>query len=283
MTSMKSAFESLALGLIFSAGLLAQDATAPSQTPVPATSASVTSSGDLPKFPVVSNSFELFDDSVEVREGDEKSDATSYNVSALLDIIPAVKASTQEHLKANVDRKADFRTLFNHPDDFRGRVVQFRATLNIVADHPTELTDKNGAAIQLTRGYATTDYQVLTFFSLEPIPDSIKEGSAILVTGVFMQRFAYINRETPGRKVTWTPLIVVKKLEPLVEKVEQPISNARFAGYIFFSLVAVALLLVYYTRESGRANRANIFRQKRIEKTGKDRLFPGPDSGIKKK
>ncbi len=194
----------------------------------------------------------------------------------MLDIIPQIKACSLEYMKANVDKTAAFKKIFNHPTDYRGHVVQFESTVKFLYEHAEHLKDANGTEYTLARGHLTSSYQMITFLSVDPLPPGLKLGDGVLLTGVFIQRFAYVNRKTPGVELTWTPLIVAKCLEPITIKEEPPLNTAWIIGYIFFALMAVGLFLMYSTKISSRNARNNIFRRMRIERGGKDRIFPGP-------
>ena len=266
----------LTLAAVFAASISAEDEPvktdkpAQSETPVPAATAP-----RLPKFPVVSDKFGQIEDDKEMSD-DGLPEATSYSRAVLLDIIPALQASTLEHLKANVDKDASFKKIFNHPGDYRGHVVQFEATVKFLFDNSEKVKDANGNVLSIARGHLSSSYQIISFLSVEPLPPGLKKGDAVLLTGVFMQRFAYINKKTPGVELTWTPLIVAKKLEPITLKEEAPPNTAWIVGYVFFSLMAVGLFLAYSSRENRKTMRNNIFRKIKVERTGKDRQFPGP-------
>ena len=255
----------------------ATPATTPAATPstTNAATTSATSTGAMPKFPYISTKYEQIDDNKDFTD-EGMPDATGYDMGLMLELVQAVDASSQEHLKANVDKDAAFKKIFNHPADFRGHVVQFESTVKFLYDHPEKLTDANGKVYTLARGHLSSSYQLITFLSVDPLPAGIKPGDAVLLTGVFVQRFAYINRKTPGVELTWTPMILCKRLEPITLKEEAPVNTAWIIGYIFFSLMAVGLFLAYSSRESRRTIRENVFRKIKVQRSGKDRLFPGP-------
>src|SRR6185295_16804039 len=100
----------------------------------------------------------------------------------------------------------------------------------------------------MARGHATTSYNPFTYLSIEPLPPGMKKDDPILVTGIFLQRFAYLNSEMPGQKLTWTPLIVVKKLEKMTIKEEPETSSAFIIADVIFAMVAVGLLMLYANR-----------------------------------
>lgn len=273
----------LMLAAILTASIAAEDAAvktdkpAQAETPAtaPATTASVTAAPNQPKFPIVSDKFSQIEDDKEMSD-EGLPEATSYSRDVLLDMLPALQASTQEHLKASVDKDASFKKIFNHPGDYRGHVVQFEATVKFLFDNPEKVKDASGNVLTIARGHLSSSYQLISFLSLEPLPPGLKKGDAVLLTGVFMQRFAYINKKTPGVELTWTPLIVAKKLEPISITEEAPPNTAWIIGYVFFSLMAVGLFLAYSSRENRKTIRNNIFRKIKVERTGKDRQFPGP-------
>ena len=256
-------------------------ASTPATTPIATPSSTLATTGSpantaaMPKFPYISTKYEQIDDNKDFTD-EGMPDATSYDMGLMLELVQAVDASSQEHLKASVDKGAAFKKIFNHPSDFRGHVVQFESTVKFLYEHSEKLTDPNGKVYTLARGHLSSSYQLITFLSVEPLPAGLKSGDAVLLTGVFVQRFAYINRKTPGVELTWTPLILCKRLEPITLKEEAPVNTAWIVGYIFFSLMAVGLFLAYSSRESRRTVRENVFRKIKVQRSGKDRLFPGP-------
>lgn len=257
------------LAVLLAAQLFAEDATPPT------TAATSPATAGMPTFPLKSSRFDLLDDSKDTID-DGMPDSTSYDAAMMLDLIPAIQASSLEHLKANVDHSASFKKIFNHPNDYRGHVVQFESTVKFLYDNPEKLTDAKGNVVTLARGHLASSYQLITFLSVDPLPPGLKSGDAVMLTGVFVQRFAYVNRKTPGVELTWTPLILAKRLEPITIKEEAPANTAWIIGYIFFSLMAVGLFLAYSSRESRRTIRENVFRKIKVQRSGKDRLFPGP-------
>jgi hypothetical protein len=260
------------------AGAKAAPVPAEQKEPKQEAAAATSSTQALPTFPIQSDEFNAIHDGMEDEDEDDNTAAKHYNPYAVLDVIPALRASTPQHLAANVDKQgsytfAGFKKLFNHPVQFRGHVVQFDGTVKFLYEKPSVLTE-NGNNIELARGLVSTSYQPVSFLSLAPLPAKLKVGDSVRVTGIFVQRFAYINQEMPGLKLTWTPLIVIQKLEPIEIKEEPPTSMAWFIGYIVFGMVAVALVLTRLSSKRGMVERSNVFRRMRIQREGKDRAFP---------
>ncbi len=276
----RTIFQTFLLLSAFCAGaVFSGEAPTPGETPAkPETSAPATvpDAKNMPVFPITSPDFADIDDEKAIPYDGSAPEATFYRKDMLRKLIPALQNSTQEHLKANIDKNATFKKIFNHPEEFRGHVVQFESTLKFIYEHPDTVTDDKGNTISLARGHASTSYQPITYLSLEPLPDGIKIDDPVLVTGIFLQRFAYENRNMPGRELTWTPLIVCKKLERMVVKEEPPTSNAYIIGDVVFAMVAVGLLLLYANRQSGRVIRSNVFTRIKSQRDGGDRQFPGP-------
>ena len=89
-----------------------------------------------------------------------------------------------------------------------------------------------------------------------------------------MKRFAYLNMRKPGVELTWTPLVVVQKLEPYKEAEAEPVSNEKFLGYIAFVLIAVIIFFIKSGRNSRSVARSNPFTQIKNERGGPATLFP---------
>lgn len=250
-------------------------------TPKKDTAPATTSTGtaqpgkEQPKFPLKSDALSEIKDGFEDLDDDQNVAAMHYDNEPMQEIVAALRASSMEHLKESVDSSATFKKIFNHAEEYRGHVVEFDGTLKFIYEHPENI-DVGGEKIPLARGHITTSYQVLTYVSLEPLPAGMKIGDAVRVTGVYMQRHAYISSEMPGQKLTWAPLLVVKKLEPIALKEEAPPKTAWFIGYILFGGIAVVLVLTGLSRRRELVARRNVFTQMKNSRDndGKSRLFP---------
>ncbi|MEI6235832.1 MAG: hypothetical protein WCT04_22485 [Planctomycetota bacterium] len=246
-------------------------------TPItaPAATPAFSNTSAMPKFPLINTRFEQIEDGNDM-PSEGLPEATGYDISLMQELAESLQACSNDYLKANLDKDASFKKMFNHPKDYRGHVVQFESTVKFLYVNPERLKDSKGNPLTLMRGHLSSSHQLITFLSIEPLPPGLKIGDDVLLTGVFVQRFAYINRKTPGIELTWTPLILAKHLEPIIIKEDPPPSAPWILGYIFFCSIAVGLFLMYRSRESGKTSRNNIFRRMKIQRTGKDRIFPGP-------
>jgi hypothetical protein len=222
-----------------------------------------------PTFPLKSERFDWIVD-------DEVDQITrTIELFPLLDILDALHASTPEHLAANVDKAADFRQIYLHPEQYRGHVVAFNGTFRYRYEESLEIKGENDAVRKLDRGQISSGGNLISVISTEPFPKDLKPGDTVRFTGVMMQRFAYINDRKPGVQWTLTPLIVVQRIEPYREEV--PSTNTGvFVGYIVFLMVGVGFFLLYNAKKESAIRRGNYFRQMKIANGGGDTLFPGP-------
>ncbi|HLX60276.1 MAG TPA: hypothetical protein VKX17_03235 [Planctomycetota bacterium] len=252
----------------------------------PETKPAPTAASDAPKaqpvFPLKTPAISEIRDGFEDYDEDGNLAALHYVDEAARDVVAALNASSMEHMRASIDPELRamgpdkaFKRIFNHAADYRGHVVDFEGTLQYIHDKP-EHVELDGKTIPLVCGHLDSSYQVLTYMSIEPLRAGMKVGDPVRITGVFLQRFAYLSRQMPGQKLAWTPLIIVKKVEPIVVAEEPPPKTAWVIGYILFGGIALVLVLAGISKRRDLVARRNIFtRMKRNrDNDGKDRLFP---------
>jgi hypothetical protein len=195
--------------------------------------------GPGPKFPLQSEWFvhiaDIMPDDKNVGDVEE---AQALEQHALEDILIALQASSDEHLKANVDPDVTYKNLMREAEKYRGHVVQVRGLLETSERFPI-LDNKSGVS-ELYRGQTSTIYgQINTFLSIErPDPELIKHP--VRITGIFMKRYAFKNR-LAGEKLTWTPVILVKKVEAFSEADVGPAPLSNIAK-LAIAMVVVLLL-----------------------------------------
>lgn len=226
----------------------------------------------LPKFPVQAESFsEIIEE--QDQQLDNQEGAMKIEKFPLLDIVAALKSSTPEHLNANIDKDANFRNLMVHPENYHGHVVQFDSTFRY-AFQLTHDTDLAGAPFTLYHGQVTSNKNVISFASLQPLPEGLQPGQTVRFTGIFMKRFAYLNKRKPGVEVTWTPLILIQKLEPYKEPEAPQASEEMFLIYIAFIVIAVVIYFIKSGRNARAVARNNPFTKIKNNRDGPPTLFP---------
>lgn len=223
----------------------------------------------LQKFPVQAESFSEIEEDYTNEDG-----AMKIEKFALLEIVAALKASTPEHLNANIDKDANFRNLMVHPEKFRGHVVQFDATFRFIYQLPIRDEDLTGSPLTLYHGQLSSRGNLISFASLQPLPDGLQPGQTVRFTGIFMKRFAYLNKRKPGVELTWTPLIIIQKLEPYKEPEAPQTSEEMFLGYIAFILIAAVIFFIKSRRNTHAVARSNPFTKIKNSRDGPPTLFP---------
>lgn len=212
-----------------------------------------------PKFPLQSEWFvhiaDIMPDDKNVGDVEE---AQALEQHALEDILIALQASSDDHLKANVNPDVTYKNLMREAEKYRGHVVQIRGLLETSERFPI-LDNKSGVS-ELYRGQTSTIYgQINTFLSIErPDPELIKHP--VRITGIFMKRYAFKNR-LAGEKLTWTPVILVKKVEPFSEADVGPAPMSNIAKLAIAMVVVLLLGRLAYrvTSVQSRSAKGNPF------------------------
>lgn len=181
----------------------------------------------MPQFPLKSEYFGMVVDSQTSLE--DQQEAQQIEANAMNDILKAISQSSDEHLVASVNQKAKFVELMLRAEQYRGHVVQIRGLLE---SSETMKVGENPAGVQRVYMGQISNLmgQIVTFVSLTP-PEAT-EKLPVRLTGVFLKRYAYLNRRE-GDKLTWTPLVFVKRVEPYSEEDErQKAGQASTLSYI---------------------------------------------------
>jgi len=223
----------------------------PNATAIPAQPAQPAPAG-MPQFPLKSEYFGMVVDSQTSIE--DQQEAQQIEANAMNDILKAISASSEEHLFASVDQKAKFRELMLRAEQYRGHVVQIRGLLE---SSETMKVGENPAGVQRVYMGQISNLmgEIVTFVSLTP-PEAT-EKLPVRLTGVFLKRYAYLNRRE-GEKLTWTPLVFVKRVEPYSEEDERKkegqtslisyiLSGAAF--FVFAAWFVFRLSRFNYTRK----------------------------------
>lgn len=216
--------------------------------------------GKGPKFPLESEWFihiaDIMPDDKNVGDVEE---AQQLELHALEDILIALQASSDAHLKASITpSEALFKSLMRGAEKFRGHVVQRRGLLEVSERFP--IPDNKSGISELYRGQISSIYgEIFTFLSIErPNPDLIKHPARL--TGVFMKRYAYKNR-LAGEKQTWTPLLIVKNVEAYSESdaPATPMSNLAKMAIVMVVVLLLGRLAFRVTSVQAKTARGNPF------------------------
>ena len=209
-------------------------------------------------FPLQSEFFQYVLDN----QAEDQKEAQQIELNAMKDILAALKGASEEQLTAAINPKATFRELMLRPEQYRGHVVRTRGLLKF-SEVPKHISE--AAGVQLYRGQiANMMGEIVTYISLTP-PESSKD-LPVRLTGIFLKRYAYLN-EQEGEKLTWTPLVFVKRVEPYGEDQEYP--KASPLSYLLIGVVVFVFIAWFGFRVSryntSRVVKNNPFTKKKRE------------------
>jgi hypothetical protein len=236
--------------------------------------------GPPPTFPLKQDIFSSIEDDDEHLSNniDRKTGEMELDLFPMEAMLHALRASTQEHLEANIAKDVTYDDLMRNPDKYRGQVVRLTGILQQVGDNGI-FTNTAGVK-KLWRGYVSNGQNnIITFRSLEPLPPELEKGRNVELVGIFLQRYAYLNRY-PGEKVTWAPMLFCRTLKP--HKVIQPAGpnpmNSPLAIIVF---VVLSILAVFYcynrSKLKGGGIIPNKFSRMKAERAGPESVnFPTP-------
>ena len=230
----------------------------------------------IPTYPLKTENFKDIEDDYNDSEG-----ASNLEPRAFQDIIAALHATPYAYVKEHVNPAITYVTMMNKPESCRGELVKLSGTLRYIVesqpDPPLEgVTKYWKGQISVGAKYITT------FISLEPLPADVQIGRAINVQGIFMKRYVYANR-APGNEGTWTPLVIVSKVERAVD-FEQPASawmNSPY-GIALFLFVGIGMAAYLWMRKNAGGKYPNRFSRMKEDKHGPAGNFPRPNSSPKK-
>ena len=141
------------------------------------------------------------------------------------------------------------------------------------------LDETRAGQIKIWKGQTSNSMgQIVSFRLIDPPPPNLEVGRFVKMTGIFMKRYAYLNRHA-GEKLTWTPLIYVRSLEPQVETDPSAGSNSmtKITSIGISILVTLGLLAYFYGRMQEKTVRGNYFTRLKQERSGKPQgKFPRP-------
>lgn len=237
------------------------------------------SASGLPVFPLKSEYFELVAD-----KSDEDEEAMRLEFHALEDILVALQACNDEYLKKNVSptitTETAYRTLMLHAEDYRGHVVQLRGALEYYDRFPIQ-DNKCGLEVLYRGQLSTITGKLYTFFSIQRPPEELMH-KPVRVTGVFLKRYAYMNR-LAGTKLTWTPAVIARGLEAYSEAdvapTHDPISGTTALLICIFLAFIVVRVFFEIRRQRLKSARENPFLQQRRKQGG---AAPAPKPPQKK-
>ena len=230
-------------------------------------------SGTPPTFPVKSDTFANLDE--EQKDGKEPD---MIEQDALEVVLTAVRASTQESLKQNVNPKVTYAMMMNDFKSCHGEVVKVSGTLRMVNEIERTGKPPMAGVTKYWRGQISVGTKkIMTFISIEPLPKDLAIGRGTDVVGVFLKKWVYTN-EAPGEQVTWTPLIVCRRVERVTDydNVATGAMNSP-VGIGIFVFVGAGILIYLWTRSTSKARYGNKFTRLKSERSNSGgRNFPRP-------
>jgi len=246
------------------------------ETPPPAAPATPKASPDTPpKFPLPPETFAgMREDHKNMKKEDwvEGMHEREIEFTPMVAVLDAVQSSSQEYLKKNIDPKATFNNVMNHPEQYHGHVVQFQGTLKTKGSREIKIGSNTiycGVVADVMK------QQLVMFRSLEPIPVDMKDGSSVELIGVYLKRQIYRTVEQPGEIYYEAPLIYIRKLEPFVEAPTASSLSDNIALGIGI-LACIGFGFYFFMRTSDKSIRPNHFSRLRPDKKApsRNRLFP---------
>jgi hypothetical protein len=231
--------------------------------------------GPPPAYPLKSEWFSQVADLMpDDKQGGDVDEAQQVEQHALMDVLTALQASSDQHLKNSVDNEAKFRPLMMEAEKFRGHVVQVRGTLEVSERFP--LPENSLGISEVYRGQLSNiTGQIYSFICIErPSPELMKHP--VRVTGVFLKRYAFKNR-LAGTKLTWTPLVIARNVKEFSEA-DVPTRWSSMTSLLvgLLCLLLVARILMSFRTMRQRQARDNPFTRKRLAAEKKSDL-PRPN------
>lgn len=228
-------------------------------------------------FPVKSEYFTKIEDGY--ISADEQAELIQIPLEAMGDIFKALKQANTDQLHAAINPDITFKMLLREPRKYRGEVVQLAGVLRFI--HKVGIENNVAGVSTAWEGQVSNaEGLITTFISLEPLPEGMTMGQGVRLTGVFLKRHGYLNRE-PGEKLTICPLVFVQhvekwsELKPSTQGESTPLSFTILEALLSL-LAAVVLAAIFYGRAMKKANSANAFTKKKELKKGPEGFFPKP-------
>ena len=166
--------------------------------------------GNLPALPVQCAFFD------EVVDGmDEPEEAMGLDPVSTAAILESLKNCTAEYLREKSEA-ITFKKLMTDPKPYRGHALTVSGVLKFTDKIKMPASIKGAPPVMYQGILANGKQELYMFLSEEPIPADIKEGTGVRVSGIFLKRFAYVNRMA-GEMATWAPLLFVCKVEKYSE------------------------------------------------------------------
>jgi len=197
-------------------------------------------------------------------------------LEAMAAILSALKDMPLEQLEAVPDKTTDFNALMKEPAKHRGSVVQLSGVLQFVQESEIRPNASGLTKCWLGR-ISTARRRIITFISIEPLPEEMKVGKGVRITGLFYKRYAYSNRDAGG-KLTICPLIIT----PRPVEYSELASGAGGFKFTWLEVVVcfgalVVLCGVLYGRSMRKASSGNAFTRRKELLSGPPTNFPKPD------
>jgi hypothetical protein len=240
--------------------------------------------GSPPAFPVQDTSFEVIqDDDDNLRDNfNFKKGEMEMDLLPMEAVLKALRASTQEHLEANVSDSSTYKKLWMEPARHRGQVVRIQGVLHAVTEIPCPSCSEGVKSFwrgEISNG----EGNITTFRMLEPLPAGLTKGQPVEIVGIFLQRFAFYN-EQPGGKVTWAPLIFARTIKrysriDVAIAANNPMNSP--GAIAVFCILSIGAVLYCYSRSKLRTGMPNKFSRLKAEKNGPSGNFPAPRSAKK--
>jgi len=208
--------------------------------------------GTPPSYPVFLEGLDTIKDGFPDQDEAREIDPVAYELMRL------IRRSPQELLDKSADPKLEFENLMRESENaqWRGHVASLNGVFREVHYH--KLPDGNYAGL---KGYwfgifSLGKNYLATFISIEPLPEELKPGMAIEVTGIYMKRYAFGNR-MPGAMLTWAPLLVIRHVEPiaLIPDVDM------FSGWRLYALIGMSVVLLLVLATAMRSRQTKLQRR----------------------
>ncbi|MCW8129751.1 MAG: hypothetical protein KIS92_05295 [Planctomycetota bacterium] len=237
--------------------------------------------GEAPsvRLPVASKYFANVQDGYESAE--EQEELVNIPLEAMGDILATLKAATPKQIEDAVTPDVTFKMLMKEPSKYRGMVVQLAGVLRFLRKVGIE-NNASGVTQAWEGQVSNAEGNITTFISLEALPENLAIGHGVRLSGVFLKRHGYLNRE-PGEKLTICPLMFVQHVEPWSELrhgsggPSAPVSFSILEALLsIFALIV--LVAVFYGRSMKKAQTANVFSKKKERLAPKQGVFPKPEA-----
>jgi hypothetical protein len=243
--------------------------------------------GKPPAFPLPQDKFDSIEDGIDQAtlsdNFNRKTGEMEIDLFPMETVLLALRASTQEHLEANIDASITYEELMRNPEKYRGKVVRLIGKLEYLSEK--EIMSNMAGVKKLWRGQLSNGQgNIITFRSLEPMPEDVKKGRAVELVGIFLQRYAYLN-QAAGEQIQITPLVFARSLKRYTELSEAvaPASNPMNHPVVIIIFIVLGAAIVFYcaNRAKVRSRMSNKFSRLKEEREGPEGNFPSATAARK--